>query len=178
MENFRRELVRKGDFLIVSGERHQAISFLIKGVARGYLIDADGREITDCFAFHTGDVLMGCSQLDEVSQINIEAVTECEVYQIPVAVVKGLIQKYPELLLTYNQFLLRGISRHWEIKMSLCRYRAAERYQWFLDAYPGLIDIVSNKDVASFLGITPVTLSRLRRRLREDGRPALERADP
>ena len=31
MENFRRELVRKGDFLIVSGERHQAISFLLMG---------------------------------------------------------------------------------------------------------------------------------------------------
>ena len=41
------------------------------------------------------------------------------------------------------------------------------RYQWFLKKYPGLIDEVSNKHIASFLGMTPVTLSRLRQKLKE-----------
>ena len=49
----------------------------------------------------------------------------------------------------------------------VCRNTAMQRYQWFLEAYPGFIDKVSNKHIASFLGMTPVTLSRLRRVLRE-----------
>ena len=44
-----------------------------------------------------------------------------------------------------------------------------ERYQWFLARYPGLISTVNNKHIASFLGMTPVTLSRLRRQVREQG---------
>ena len=56
---------------------------------------------------------------------------------------------------------------HWEIKTITTQHTAIERYQWFLKAYPGLIDHVSNKHIASFLGMTPVTLSRLRRAIRE-----------
>ena len=39
---------------------------------------------------------------------------------------------------------------------------------WFLDAFPGLIERIPNKYVASLLGMTPVTLSRLRSELREE----------
>jgi hypothetical protein len=42
-----------------------------------------------------------------------------------------------------------------------------ERYQCFLKYYPDLINIVNNKHIASFLGMTPVTLSRLRHQLRQ-----------
>ena len=42
-----------------------------------------------------------------------------------------------------------------------------QRYQWFLENYPGLIHTLNNKHIASFLGMTPVTLSRLRHQLRK-----------
>lgn len=48
------------------------------------------------------------------------------------------------------------------MKVVLYQQSAAERYQWFLNAYPGLIDQVKHKHIASFLGMSPVTLSRLR----------------
>ena len=74
---------------------------------------------------------------------------------------------YEEAMALYNQMLIAALKAHWELKRVLNSYTAAERYQWFLDKYPGLIDKVSNKYIASFLGMTPVTLSRLRRMLRE-----------
>lgn len=49
------------------------------------------------------------------------------------------------------------------------QHAAMERYQWFLQAYPGLCYQVSGKQIASFLGMTQVTLSRLRRAMREAG---------
>lgn len=59
---------------------------------------------------------------------------------------------------------------HWELKRVLNSCTAVQRYQWFLEEYPGLIDRVSNKYIASFLGMTPVTLSWLRRTLREENK--------
>ena len=66
----------------------------------------------------------------------------------------------------YNRYLVSALEYHWETKMLLYRCTAMERYRWFLSRYPGLIDSISNKHIASFLGMTPVTLSRLRRQLR------------
>lgn len=53
----------------------------------------------------------------------------------------------------------------------LCHTTAMERYRWFLDEYPGLIDRAPHRHIASFLNVTPVTLSRLRR---EERRNALK----
>ena len=44
----------------------------------------------------------------------------------------------------------------------LYKYTAKERYEWFLEKYPGLIDQITNKYIASFLRMSPVTLSRLK----------------
>ena len=46
--------------------------------------------------------------------------------------------------------------------VSLSQGDATERFKWFCKEYPGMIDMVNNRYIASFLGITPVTLSRLR----------------
>ena len=46
--------------------------------------------------------------------------------------------------------------------VSLSQGDATERFEWFCKEYPGMVDMVNNRYIASFLGITPVTLSRLR----------------
>ena len=71
------------------------------------------------------------------------------------------------MLQLYNKLLLIGLDRHWQEKINLLSCSAMQRYLWFLENYPNLIDLVGNKYIASFLGMTPATLSRLRRRLRE-----------
>lgn len=149
------------------GELQTQVSFLIKGILRGFWVDVNGRDITDCFAFRCGDVVTGCDDFKEPAQINIEALTNCELIQIPVSVLEELMQQYPTLLQVYNKLLRQALKRHWETKKVIYQL-AMQRYQWFLATYPGLIDMVSNKYIASYLGITPVTLSRLRRRLREE----------
>lgn len=162
------ETLKKGTLLIEAGERHENISFLIDGVMRGFLIDVNGRDITDCFVFRPGSAAMGCNDIEKPSQVNIEAMTDCSLLQIPMAVVEELLQSHPDLLQVYNSLLIEALKRHWEVKMIVYRYTAMQRYQWFLTAYPGLIDTISNKSIASYLAMTPVTLSRLRRQLREE----------
>ena len=66
--------------------------------------------------------------------------------------------------------LMASAQTHWELKMARYRYDARQRYLWFLSAYPGLIQKVSNKYVASFLGMNPSTLSRQKAALRNEKR--------
>ena len=84
-----------------------------------------------------------------------------------------LLDKEPELLRIYNMLLTNALRYHWSMKALMYQYSAMERYQWFLKYYPGLIERVSGKHVASLLGMTSVTLSRLKRVIRE-GRASQE----
>lgn len=63
-------------------------------------------------------------------------------------------------------FLQKALQTHWEINNAMYQYQALERYQWFLRNYPNLDEQVNSRYIASFLSITPVTLSRLRRWLK------------
>ena len=63
--------------------------------------------------------------------------------------------------------LIREMEEHQNIKHAIYMLNAKERYNWFLREYKDLIDRVSHRHVASFLNMTPVTLSRLRKEFRE-----------
>lgn len=161
------ETLKKGELLLERGQSITYLTFLIKGILRGFLIDRNGKDITDCFVFQPGDAAMPCQRMDGVARISIEAVTPCEVIKFPILLVLKWMEDYPELLQLYNQLLVQALDQHWQVKMLMYRYSATQRYQWFLKHYPQLSSQVSSRHIASFLGITPVTLSRVRGRLKE-----------
>lgn len=160
--------VEANSIVLEAGETQEIVPLLISGVVRGFLLDADGRDTTDCFVYKPGEVVMGCNSLGKPSQISMETMSECTMMTVPLDIVLSLMDSCPELLHIYNRYLAEALERHWEEKMLMNRCSAMERYQWFLKHYPGLIQTVSNKHIASFLGMTPVTLSRLRRKLRDE----------
>ena len=158
----------KKELLVREGERQKHFVFLLQGVLRGYFLDINGREITDCIGFQCGTPAMASILLQEPSIISIEAVTPCELLTIEAQTLQQLLQQNTELVWIYNAYLQQALQTNWQIKTTVCQHTAMERYQWFLQTYPGLIDQMNNKHIASFLGMTPVTLSRLRRTLREN----------
>lgn len=139
--------------------------FLVKGIIRGYFLDENGNEITDCFCTRCGSPTVIRYGSEIIPAVSLEALTECELISIPIKKIDELQHKYIEVSLLYNNLLLEAFAEHWEAKTTLYRYTAMERYKWFLSKYPGLIDQISNKYIASYLNITPVTLSRLRSEL-------------
>lgn len=163
----KRKIIRKGEVIAREGEVQTWIYFLLNGVLRGYFLDGRGRDITDCFAFQCGEPVVSCIKLGEPSYISIEALSEVEVLAIPVLEAENLIAGYPILMRLYNELLTNSLRYHWSMKALMYQFTAMERYQWFLNRYPGLIERVSGKHVASLLGMTSVTLSRLKRTMRE-----------
>ena len=162
----RLETIKKGNRMISMGETVEMMSILVSGVLRGYVVDERGRDITDCIIFQKGDVIMGTSDFLTPSPIHIETITECQVLMVPLQELMSMLDQ-PELLMIYNKQLMCVMKRHWQVKMMLYQSDAMKRYQWFRKHYPRLEDKITGKQLASYLGITPATLSRVRHKLRE-----------
>ncbi len=143
------------------GETSPSIDLLVSGLVRGFFQDHGGKEITDCFECTPGAPLVSSFELGRPSTINLEALEETVAVSFPLQDFLPLVHN-PAITDVYLRFLSRSLQRHWEAKLMVAQYPAAERYAWFTRSYPGLIDRVSHRYVASFLGITPVTLSRVR----------------
>lgn len=160
--------VPKGELLLETGDKPANVLVLWSGICRGFLVDENGEDTTDCFATERGCVLWGCGPLEEPSLISMETLTDCELYQISIERILKLMNNC-DVLRAFHRYLANGLKLHWTMRVMLCQCTAMERYRWFLKHYPGLIDQVHKRYIASFLGMTPVTLSRLRKNLRESG---------
>lgn len=156
--------LKKHEKFYDSVDKSRYIYFLISGVLRGFLIDKKGNDFTDCFIFRYGQAHIGCIDIDKqnIASECAEAVVDSQLICFDAKVLKPYILSSLELSNLYSQKLMESYADHWIHKNILFHSTAKERYQWFLSAYPGLIDIVPHKHIASFLTMSPVTLSRIR----------------
>ncbi|WP_294547890.1 Crp/Fnr family transcriptional regulator [uncultured Pseudoflavonifractor sp.] len=162
-------VLRKGEYLIRQGNVPAHVYFLMQGIVRGVLSDVNGKEITDCLVFKCGAPVMPSSDITQAAPIDIQTLSECEVVRIAVSEINRLLRTYPALEELYRQLIVESARTHWELKIAIYQYNAMERYQWFQQVYPGLSEKISNKYIASFLNMTPVTLSRLKQELKKQG---------
>lgn len=164
-----RKSFRKGAILAFQGKKETELLVLSEGIARGYVLDKVGRDITVCFENEPGDIISSSRLLgSEDSVMNTEMVTDGEVYSIAFEDIYSLQPRYQDILLFQKQILSRELQKHWQARMMMYKVESSSKYQWFLEEYPGLIDKVGHKKIASFLGISPVTLSRIRHRKEEE----------
>lgn len=149
--------------LLHTGGIPEYLFFLIKGIVRGFFLDREGKDITDCLFSDFGSAIWPSMSLNDAARINLEAISDCIVLKLSVADIQRLMPQFPEMMMIYNRLLEHSLFYHWELKTMMYQCTAQERYEWFLKKYPGIIDQISHKYIASFLGMNPVTLSRLRK---------------
>ncbi|MGI6205827.1 MAG: Crp/Fnr family transcriptional regulator [Anaerovoracaceae bacterium] len=157
---------KKDSLLIKAGDSQEYADILVSGILRGFFIDFQGKDITDSFFYQRGDIVMGCHGFNNPALISIEALTEGDVVRIPVPDISRLLDEYHELSIIYSKILMRALDKQWKIKNAVYQYSAIDRYKWFIRSYPELLHTVPNKYIASFLNITPVTLSRIKAKLK------------
>ena len=131
--------------------------------------------MTDCFCYRNGEIPVPNLALDAPANINMEALAESDTITLPVEDVVQFLETKDFALRIYNNLLIDSLRRHIEVKKMLYQVEKAKRYAWFLEHYPDLDPLVNDKYIASFLGVTPVTLSRARsalgRKKRSGGTP-------
>ena len=96
-ENSQIKVIKKGDMLQYIGSISTELYFLMKGLLRGFLLDAKGKEVTDCFVYAPGTPVVSSIDLGGPSLIYIEALEDSELISIPFSVVLSLIRSNPTI---------------------------------------------------------------------------------
>ena len=159
--------VKAGETLFKQGQIPTQLCLLMQGVVRGFLLNENGKDITDCIVFRCEESVMPDGEFWRPDSICIEALEDSEIVCVDSEHVKWLLQNHPKLIKLHEKLLIQSENQHRTLRIVAYQYTAAQRYQWFLQEYPGLIDRIQHKYIASLLNMTPVTLSKVRRELKE-----------
>lgn len=152
--------------------KHNAIpvytGYIVKGLFREFYIDKDGREYNKAFGFKgdfTGsyyDLTLG-----HPSTVTIQALTDSTVLLIRYKAFQKLMQSDPFWLRVAYESAHRLLMKKFEKESQLLVLSASERYELLQKQHPELEQLVPAYHVASYLGITPISLSRIRAQIRK-----------
>lgn len=157
-----------GETLIREGVVPSHLYFLLQGAMRGVLLDDNGKDVTDCISCRPGETVMPDNDFNLPASVTMEVLEDSRVVVLPLELVRELLAEHPELMDIYRRFVLQSATMHRSLKIAVYQYDARQRYEWFLKTYPGLIDRIPHKYIAGLLNMTPVTLSNVRKTLREE----------
>lgn len=158
--------LRKKQYLLQEDDVCKFIAFVEKGALRAYTVDEKGVEhiiqfalegwtISDLYSFLTG----------EPATYNIDALEDSELVLISKQAQEELMQRVPKYE-TYIRLQLTGAYIAMQRRLtSIISMPLEERYASFVAQYPNIVQRVPQHMLASYMGLTPETLSRVRRKM-------------
>lgn len=157
---------KKGEYLVTQGEPAKSIFFLIHGLARYFSVSVEGKEFTQSFAEAPG--ISGSTRamaFNKPALFSIEAMDDILCLQFNWQDFFTTMESQPGFLHAYRRLLEHMFAKKEEREYYLLQKSAEQRYLEFLDEHPQLRDKIPLKIVASYIGITPIALSRIRKKL-------------
>ncbi len=153
---------------IQAGDSSQEICYLLSGLMRVYYIDHNGNEVNQHF-YQTGEIIAPVSAIvaNESCQYFIQALENCEVMLADYPALHRAGLDKPDWLLLEVKIAQRVLLKSARREARLLLGNAEHRYKAFCKEYPELLERLPQYHIASFLGITPVSLSRLRKKQSE-----------
>lgn len=166
VKNCRLKEVKRGEFLLRENEYCRHAFFVEKGLLRQYSIDSKGKEHILSFAPQNWFVTdRASSYFNQPSNYYIQALEDSRVVLIDEDFIRLLSEKIPTFV-DFNNRLLHNHIRHLQKRIDfLLSATAEERYLQFIEMYPDILLRVPQTMVASYLGITPESLSRIRKEM-------------
>ena len=158
--------LRKKQYVLQEGDVCKYIAYVEKGALRAYTISEKGDEhiiqfalegwlISDLYSFLTG----------EPATYNIDALEDAELVLISKSSYEELLKKLPKFE-TYIRLQLTSAYIAMQRRLtSIISFSLEERYAYFNQLYPDIVSRVPQHMIASYMGLTAETLSRVRRRL-------------
>lgn len=163
MRAFQTQPFHKNEHLARQGEPDAKEHVILSGKAVSLIGDAEGREI--CVALHVGPCVVTpnlARTADGDSLVSLRTETSGHAASFAAAELLELMRGSPGIESWANSVLRGELARKTNREWSLAALSAKERLDWFRRLYPRHETLFTHVLIASFLGMTPVTLSRLR----------------
>ncbi|GCF93776.1 cAMP-binding protein [Enterococcus florum] len=160
--------VQPGELIVASGDQGSKLYFLIEGLVRKFYLDSHGNDLTHFFMqegkiFGTHNIVYGGQVM-----CNFEAAEPCTMVCFDYLKIQELMIEEPNLTWIYIGLLEETLRLKLIRETALINQTATERYIALKRMIPDIDQRVSHTHIASYVGITPVSLSRIRRTLREE----------
>lgn len=160
------ETFKKGEIFIHRNKRNEKEYFILSGVCKSYLMSPDGDEIT--ISLYTENNILSPQSIrtsKNISNLNFKALTYIELVSMSAEEFEGLMIENIEIRHFGNTVLQNELKSKVEKEIGLASLTAKERLIEFRKKYRLLENLIPHTDIASYLGITNISLSRLRKDL-------------
>ena len=157
-----RKNVNKGEIILNEGQIAHDLIFVGKGMVRQFYYK-NGKDVTEHFSYE-GCIVMCIESLlkQEPTRLMVEALEQSVIYLFPYTVLQKLLETCPEINLFYRKVLEYSLIVS-QVKADSWRFETArERYNLLLEHHPEIIMRAPLSHIASYLLMTPETLSRVR----------------
>ena len=162
---FKEKTYKKGTFFLEEGQVCKQVGFVVKGLLR-YYINHDGEDKTYDFAQENNFICNYESFIPQVpSKKIIQALEDCEILQISY---DGLQQFYTSIAQAerFGRVVIEQVFIDLLQSLSSFYIDTPEyRYEQFIKKHPGLLQRISQYHIASYVGVKPQSLSRIRKRI-------------
>jgi CRP-like cAMP-binding protein len=162
----KRRKLQAGEVYIKEGSINKHVAYITKGLVRTYSFKKNGDEVT--LQLYWEDQFFGSRHsiiLNQPSPFIFEAVEPTTLLEADYDALMKVIDSYPQFAEGKNYFFNGMLSQAMERAADFMLLTAEERYMKLLNEKSDIVNRVPDKYIATMLGITPVSLSRIRRRL-------------
>lgn len=160
--------LKKGDYFVRAGEISNTVGYMKSGLIRYFYVNHEGAEYTRYFCQGNSLVTSYTALIDKrPSEYYIQALEDTELLVFPYDKWLSLTESHVvwgHISIQLQNYAIRMLE---ERERSLIMDDAKKRYLSFLQQYPGIESKLKQYDIASYLGITAVALSRIRADLRK-----------
>lgn len=158
--------IQAGECFVKAGEFSRSVGFVVEGLFRYFYSNEKGGEFTKGF-FEESSVLVSYSAIlkKRPSYFSIQALEPSVIEVVNFSSFNNLLTGHPCWFSFYFALLQKGYLIKEEREREFLLMDAEERYRAFLNRFPNLEKRIKQNLVASYLGITPESLSRIRRKL-------------
>lgn len=155
----------KGTFLLKQGEVPVKCYFVLKGCVRQYAIDVEGRELTSNFYTEEQSVtIYNQHSVDKTSKYSLVCAEECVLVEGELTEEQEMYAEHSELEEMTRKMMAAFMGEIQDQYATFISSTPEERYLTLLEKRPTLIDRVPGHQLASYLGMTPESLSRIKKR--------------
>jgi CRP-like cAMP-binding protein len=165
-DHFEEKEVSKGEFFLKEGQVSNQYLILTEGFMRAYSFDLEGNEVTTTFHSKIYPVFEVASFFNRTpSRENIQALTDCYGWIITYEQLNMLFHSIPEFRDFGRSILVKGFASLKTRMLSMITETAEERYVSLIQSNPEIFQCAPLKQIASYLGITDTSLSRIRKEM-------------